>query len=302
MSFTATATDISPADQAFGFTYSWSFGDGGTATGPARATYSRAAGTYTVTVTATDEYGETGTASGDDRDQQRFDALWRNAVAGTGSDPGGELRQRRPWDRLLRYTPGNTGGDLTGARELIFRRRPTRAEATTWAASDATEWLNYTVNVAAAGTYVLSIRVASSGQGVRSTLTLAGSTKTGEFTIPNTGGWQTWQTMTTSVQFTAGQQIMQVDFDTNGPTGYVGNLNWLALTTGEGPTANLVVPDVVGGRLQGCSGSDDAVVRDRGRRESSGRRNWGFDFAMATGLTNILGQRTPSKRARVDGA
>ncbi len=33
VSFMANASDISPADQAAGFTYSWIFGDGGTATG-----------------------------------------------------------------------------------------------------------------------------------------------------------------------------------------------------------------------------------------------------------------------------
>ena len=38
VSFTASATDISPAVQAAGFTYSWNFGDGATAPAPARAT------------------------------------------------------------------------------------------------------------------------------------------------------------------------------------------------------------------------------------------------------------------------
>ncbi len=42
--FTASATDISPAVQAAGFTYSWAFGDGGTATGAAQAIRSRLPG------------------------------------------------------------------------------------------------------------------------------------------------------------------------------------------------------------------------------------------------------------------
>ena len=62
--FSASATDISPAVQAAGFTYSWNFGDGGTTTGASPSHTFAAAGTYTVTVTATDEYGKTGTASG----------------------------------------------------------------------------------------------------------------------------------------------------------------------------------------------------------------------------------------------
>ena len=64
VSFTASATDISPADQAAGFTYSWNFGDGGTGTGASTSHTFAAAGTYTVTATATDEYGLSGTASG----------------------------------------------------------------------------------------------------------------------------------------------------------------------------------------------------------------------------------------------
>ncbi len=64
ISFAANATDISPADTAAGFTYAWNFGDGGTATGADPSHTFASAGTYTVTVTATDEYGLSGTASG----------------------------------------------------------------------------------------------------------------------------------------------------------------------------------------------------------------------------------------------
>ena len=64
VNFTATATDISPVVQAAGFTYNWNFGDGTTGTGASPSHTYSAAGTYTVSVTATDEYGKSGTASG----------------------------------------------------------------------------------------------------------------------------------------------------------------------------------------------------------------------------------------------
>src|SRR5262249_40903487 len=63
-SFTASVTDISPAVQAAGFTYSWTFGDGGTATGVSPSHAFPSAGTYTVAVTAADGDGQSGTASG----------------------------------------------------------------------------------------------------------------------------------------------------------------------------------------------------------------------------------------------
>ena len=62
-SFSANATDISPAVQAAGFTYSWNFGDGGSATGAAPSHTFKSAGSYNVAVTATDEYGLSGTAN-----------------------------------------------------------------------------------------------------------------------------------------------------------------------------------------------------------------------------------------------
>jgi hypothetical protein len=57
--FTASATDVSPAVQAAGFTYNWNFGDGTTGTGNAPSHTFTAAGTYTVSVTATDVDGAT---------------------------------------------------------------------------------------------------------------------------------------------------------------------------------------------------------------------------------------------------
>ena len=63
VSFTASATDVSPAVQAAGFTYAWNFGDGSTGSGATMSHTYASAGTYTVTVTATDMYGKTGTGS-----------------------------------------------------------------------------------------------------------------------------------------------------------------------------------------------------------------------------------------------
>ena len=62
-SFKASATDVSPAVQAAGFTYAWTFGDGSSGTGATPSHTYATAGTYTVTVTAKDEYGKTGAAS-----------------------------------------------------------------------------------------------------------------------------------------------------------------------------------------------------------------------------------------------
>jgi hypothetical protein len=95
----------------------------------------------------------------------------------------------------------------------------------------AGEWLKYTVNVSAAGTYSLAVRVASSGNGGTFHIEFGGVNKSGTLTIPNTGGWQTWQTLTVAgVGLPAGIQTMRIVMDANGPGGYVGNINYVQLS------------------------------------------------------------------------
>ena len=53
LSFSVSATDANPLDQAAGFSYKWNFGDGGTATGANPSYAYSAPGTYTVSVIAT---------------------------------------------------------------------------------------------------------------------------------------------------------------------------------------------------------------------------------------------------------
>ncbi len=82
-----------------------------------------------------------------------------------------------------------------------------------WAS--AGEWLNYTVNVPKAGTYSLELRVASENGG-RMNVQFGGSNKTGSMSVPSTGGWQNWTTVSTTVNLSAGVQVMRVSFETDG--------------------------------------------------------------------------------------
>src|SRR2546430_16500852 len=87
------------------------------------------------------------------------------------------------------------------------------------------EWLNYSVNVSSTGKYALDARVASSGQGGTFHVEFGGKDVTGPLTIPNTGGWQTWTTVSTPVALSAGPQIMRLVFGAVGSDRAVGELD-----------------------------------------------------------------------------
>jgi len=94
----------------------------------------------------------------------------------------------------------------------------------------AGEWLKYTVNVTAAGTYTLTTRVASSGAGGTFHIEVNGVDRTGPISVPDTASWQTWRTVSKSgIALTAGQQVIRLVLDTNGVTGLTGNFNWIGV-------------------------------------------------------------------------
>ena len=126
-------------------------------------------------------------------------------------------------------TSGNTGGVYRSNRVDIAASTDAGAGCLVgWTA--AGEWLNYTVNVAAAGTYAIDVRVASNGAGGTFHIEVNGVNKTGPITVPNTGGWQTWQTITkTGVSLSAGTQVIRVVMDSIGASGSIANFNWFAV-------------------------------------------------------------------------
>jgi len=94
----------------------------------------------------------------------------------------------------------------------------------------AGEWLAYTVAVGAAGAYALDLRVASSGTGGTVHLTVDGTNVTGAIALPDTGGWDTWQTVTkTGVTLPAGTHVLKLVVDANGSGGTVADINWLRI-------------------------------------------------------------------------
>lgn len=99
----------------------------------------------------------------------------------------------------------------------------------------AGEWLEYTVDVELAGLYTISARIGSKGVGGTFHIEFDGVDRTGAINIPDTGDWRAWQTITVGdVELDSGVQVMRIFDDSNGPSGDVGNLNFLEFEHASG--------------------------------------------------------------------
>ncbi|TCN54631.1 T9SS C-terminal target domain-containing protein [Flavobacterium circumlabens] len=93
--------------------------------------------------------------------------------------------------------------------------------------ADTGDWMAYyNVNFPTSGSYVIEYRVASAVSGARISSDLsAGTIQLGAVNVPNTGGWQNWQTVTQTVNVNAGTYNFGIYIQSSGV-----NLNWFRIT------------------------------------------------------------------------
>ncbi|MES1190933.1 MAG: cellulase family glycosylhydrolase [Steroidobacter sp.] len=102
---------------------------------------------------------------------------------------------------------------------------------------DNGDWMTYSVNVPAAGSYIITYRVASlNGGGVLRLENAGGNPVYGDINVPATGGWQNWVTITQVVNLPAGQQTLGIASSVGG-----WNLNWFRIdsNSSSSPLATL---------------------------------------------------------------
>jgi hypothetical protein len=137
--------------------------------------------------------------------------------------------------RLVAYvdtSAGNSGGQYRPNEDVDIELTTDVGGGYNVGWMSAGEWLKYTVNIAAAGSYALVARVACNGPGGTFHLELDGAPVTGALSIPNTGGWQRWIDLPATVTLPAGTHVLRLALDTIGASGAVGNINWLRFTSG----------------------------------------------------------------------
>ena len=93
---------------------------------------------------------------------------------------------------------------------------------------DDNDWMDYSVNVEAASTYTVNFRVASMFSGAQFQLRRPDGTVLATVTVPNTGSFQTWETVSAQITLPAGQQNFRI-YTSRANGGW--NINWWELAS-----------------------------------------------------------------------
>jgi endoglucanase len=93
---------------------------------------------------------------------------------------------------------------------------------------DNGDWMDYSFNAPAAGTYTVNLRIATPNSGAQAQLKNAAGTVLGTATIQNTNGYQNWQTTSFTVTLAAGQQTLRLQSS----NASLFNINWLEFVNG----------------------------------------------------------------------
>jgi hypothetical protein len=208
--------------------YEWDFDNNGQidATGPiVTHTYANA-GSYAARLTVTDADGNTNTTTRRVRVPQRLTfgnqyEPWPlpGRVEAQHFDKGGQ------GVAYFDTTIGNAGNSTLRQGESVDIQTNQDVDGIYnigWIAPG--EWLEYTVEVAQSGLYRLDFRVASWNNTGEISVSIDGHPVGGVLNVPNTGGWQAYQTRSLdAVHLTAGPQTVRLTF----PNGNV-NFNWWA--------------------------------------------------------------------------
>lgn len=134
-------------------------------------------------------------------------------------------------------TQGNTGGALRADNVDIEATTDTGGGYNVgWV--EATEWLSFNnFVVPTSGSYIVRLRVASPAGGTASIDLNAGDILLGNFTVPATGGWQAWTTVSRTVTLSAGTYTLGLYAVTAG-----WNINWIEIVPNvTTPTGKAIV-------------------------------------------------------------
>ncbi|MDC3261876.1 carbohydrate-binding protein [bacterium] len=89
---------------------------------------------------------------------------------------------------------------------------------------DEGDWLEYQIDVASSGNYRIEYRLASQ-VGSSGFNVLVDGVQVDNKAVPNTGGWQAWTTLSSTIALQTGEQTLRLN-----AVGKEWNLNWIRFT------------------------------------------------------------------------
>jgi len=212
---------------------------------PYTMSYTPAAGTHSITAKATDDKGAFTTSSAvsitvtNPTTQTPYGgSAWPipGKVEAENYDLGGEGIAYHDANN------GNSGGAYRNDNVDIESNNDGGAGFNVgWV--EANEWMEYTVNVQKTSTYRLDLRVASIYAGKTFRIEMDGQNISGTITVPNTGNWATFQTVSVNnISLSAGTKIMRIYFISD-----LLNVNYVTFTdvsnpVNQLPTASITSP------------------------------------------------------------
>lgn len=129
---------------------------------------------------------------------------------------------------------------------------------------DDNDWLDYNLNLANARDYEIQFRVANAyGNGVIEIQNASG-TVLGQVNVPQTGGWQNWVTISTTVPLPAGSQVVRL-FARNGAF----NFNWFAFVSASARITGTILP----AKIEAENYDDSYSVQLQNTEDTDGGQN-----------------------------
>ncbi|MGZ3861290.1 MAG: carbohydrate-binding protein [Flavisolibacter sp.] len=165
-------------------------------------------GSYTFRLTATDNGGATGSD----------DVM---VTVAPQASTGTTRIEAENWSAMTGVATESAWGDPQGGGLIVG-----------WI--DQGDWMDYVYNAPAAGVYTVNFRIATPLNGAQFQMRNASGAVLTTVSVPNTGAWQTWQTISTTVNLPAGAQTIRLYASTT--AGW--NINWFELSQGGVPPGN----------------------------------------------------------------
>jgi endoglucanase len=136
---------------------------------------------------------------------------------------------------------------------------------------DNGDWMDYSVNASAAGTYTVNLRVASPYSGAQLQLKNSSGSVLATVNLPNTGGFQNWQTVSASINIPAGTQTLRVQ----STSGVGWNINYMDFSSG-GTTSSGTTTSGTGSRYEAENWSNMSGVQTENTSDAGGGKDVGW--------------------------